>query len=1180
MTTNPCVPLPGWGSIAYGAAPWAGTLPINLIPAFPPYEVFCLGPCGSLLSVAIYPEVDLGPGAQWNYDSLEDAVEMVSGYTGPLSDRVYFDVETNIPDSFTVEWTVRFDDLPLDFSSIADAHVHLGVGSHQGGIVGFFFSQTGIAYEVCPDATTASPLPASAGIIAPGETYVIRVICEEDALVPDTGLVYVYITKSTDVLVTGHVLRFVLPFTHAPTACPLFTTDKAWISVKGQVGEESGIAVSQYCVSSSILAVNYPPIADPGPDQAIQLCHILMLDGSGSYDPEGLGLTYKWRLLEAPAGHPALIEGLNGQPYPLPVPTGFTNKWYSPELEGVASSIVAGDVLVVDGSPYDIVTVGTDGLHGWHVEIDGQLLEDDLDNQSFVIVHQNVVSNAATVKATFYPEIAGFYKFDLKVFDGVIWSAPTEVVANALTSSIPRGCVPDMSFIWGYLSSTWRLVDDKERYETLWSGAAQFMAAELLNLWQYEYSKSLRDVQRTFTRRWLRYPLVQSLEGDTTTLRAIYSPADSSQFDTSTGVAGIVGTSLTIQGTLANTYTVTFYGTGNLSGDQVVSQLTEVLPDYFSCSVVTIGTQSFVRIASTYAFSIVINSTPIFSLTSESGTISGTGGSVAWGSTAYLVQESLSGLGIQENDQLEIDGQLYRIIRVQDSGSGTPNDLITLKDELPATASADWSIPSFFRAESTDLYAGMATAGDLARILIREAASGNSVLARRTVLAASEFDVGVVGVDLTGLNAVVQGGSAYSLTLVGVHRKTRLPLDDLVVDIPYLQQVIKDPPEETLLRRNLDFFIEEHRGANSLRFDQDIWVHEAEDGTLQPDEFLPFSLWAEETFLDNRPIIEDNFGKPIGFTIEDLNSAGANVDYLSAVRGLWYLYFSGPTLENLRTGVQILLGLPFAEVAGVIEEIRTDYSPTQGRLLIRDTASTAVVRSYTYPRALGLEQSPDTGQPYAVGDSVAQFAPLVSGVEAEDYKSASWIRDYVNQGGAFEIQKFFRFLVRVNSDGFDTAAMTFARSFTLKIKPTYTYPIFAILFNADDDSIDVSEAVTFYAKFNIFDSMCCQTTTATIFDQPEDGRDGFNSTVWKTAYDTSQGCGFTVDWGYDKNYLCPKEEVEATICTTLGVSTTLAFDTLPYYDVPIYNVLTPGSPFTWTYGMVLAAGTYCVDVPM
>ncbi|MDV7402570.1 hypothetical protein RZS08_64710, partial [Arthrospira platensis SPKY1] len=78
---------------------------------------------------------------------------------------------------------------------------------------------------------------------------------------------------------------------------------------------------------------------------------------------------------------------------------------------------------------------------------------------------------------------------------------------------------------------------------------------------------------------------------------------------------------------------------------------------------------------------------------------------------------------------------------------------------------------------------------------------------------------------------------------------------------------------------------------------------------LVPDDYPPVGLWAEVTFFDNRPAIESNFGIPIGFTLENLASLANNgVDYLSAVRGLWYTYFNGPRVELLRIGTQILLG--------------------------------------------------------------------------------------------------------------------------------------------------------------------------------------------------------------------------------------------------------------------------------
>ena len=46
---------------------------------------------------------------------------------------------------------------------------------------------------------------------------------------------------------------------------------------------------------------NDPPVADAGPDQVVTTGQVVILDGTGSYDPDGDTLTYQWGLTSGPA---------------------------------------------------------------------------------------------------------------------------------------------------------------------------------------------------------------------------------------------------------------------------------------------------------------------------------------------------------------------------------------------------------------------------------------------------------------------------------------------------------------------------------------------------------------------------------------------------------------------------------------------------------------------------------------------------------------------------------------------------------------------------------------------------------------------------------------------------------------------------------------------------------------
>lgn len=1100
--------------------------PTDLIPAYPPFDIFWLGPCGNLSSLILYSVVTAEPGAQWIYNYTEDAVHMWSGISTGVDSEVYVQIDTNIPNEFTSEWHVTFEHLPVDFTSIATKHIYVGAGSSQGYIAGLMFSQAGIAFVPCPATTTASAIPGSLGLVVEGETYAIRLV------VCSTGT-YIYVTPYSEYLEGGHVLRFVLDAVSAPITCPTFSFDLAWVSVKGVFGDSapSAIWLRQFALTQQLLFADYPPVADAGADQAAQICSIIQLNGTASSDANGHLLEYKWRLLDAPVGSGFVLDGLIGISHPLPVPVGYTDKWYCGSLSEIPpSQISAGDVLLIGGTPYDIASVGTDGLYGWYVQITSVSIPDSLPGQAFKILAQFGLSDAVVGKPTFYPDVAGFYKFDLKV-KGTVWSLPSVAVVNVLSSVVARGCVPDMKFIWGYLSDFWKLVEGRQRYEVVWSGLAQFIASELLNLWQYEYSKSLRDIQRTFQRRWCSYDLRYVPTTAASMFRALYSPYDSEVF-TIGALSGLVGESLVFELPDTTRFTISFYvptsGGTALLPEEAVAQLQKLLPSTFSVSLVqTDSTHAFIRVTATHSFAVVGSTASLFVSMAASGIISGTLGHSIRDGYAFQIDDGtcLSDLGIVENDFLEVGGELYRIVQVQTSGTGSPGNVLTLKDPISGRTASAWSVPSYISHPSADFYNQLVTDGDNAVVEIRDN-YGRSGYRRVRAYGSSSARPEVVAVDTTDLDLYLYVGAAtYTLSLISVFRRSYTPINPLVVDIPHLQDILTSAPETNVLRRNLDYFLETFRAQRCIHFDDRIWVHEV-GGELVADLYPPIAIWAEVTYFDNRPAIEGNFGVPAGFSLEQLQELRANVDYLSAVRGLWYAYLNGPRLSILRIGAQILLGLPFAEEDGTIEEIRTDFSPNTARILIRDTVAAQVVRSYTYKKGLDLETNPDTGLSYAAGDTVKQFSPLVKGVELIDYVSDKhWADAYVDQGSISPLHRFFKFLVRVEYTAFSSAAVSFVRDFMLRVKPTYTYPVFSVLFPAED-AIDVADDTEFSLRQDFFDTI-----------------------------------------GISEEWIARPQVTKSSPFFPMH-------DSIFAWDLPVYDVLDPGTPIAWAYDTTIPGGTY------
>lgn len=1192
MALTECQTPKGWGN-GWGSTPWgggfsSGATPGGPLPFIPPFDLYCV--CGTAMPfIQTYIGVSTTPGSHFTVDLITDDLVV----TSVDSIDAFLFIDSLVPQDYTLEFVVNFEALPPNLSD-PNNHIFFGVVDNAGFCAGLFFSKTDIAYAGAWNAP-ATILPGSSGMVTEGEYYVVRI-----AVNSTIGAVYIYITKVSLALLIGEQLKFILPLIPY-TALPPGTQEGTHVHVDGSFINPSIISLDSICLATGALIPNLAPIANAGADQAARLCQIILLDGSLSFDPEGQPLTYKWRLIDGPIESMFVFGGIDGTTFPLPIPTGFTNKFYSTSFAGPgAIPIVVGDVLVVAGKPYNVTGTGSD-INGDFVTIDGFFLPDNLINAAFKIIKQNGLQTPTEVKATFFPDVPGFYKFDLVVFDGSIFSDPSVAVVNVLESFLPRGCTPDVKFIWDYLSDFWALVDDRERVETVWSGMTQSAATELYTLWQIEYSKSLRDIQRTFIRRWLHYDLfLREPFPEITTIRTIFRGVDSATFVNGT-LAGSITVILSIPffNDLTQSTVVIPAGASIVQAAlQLQAEMQKVDKRITVTAVFVDATHSLLRLNAPFPFTIVIGTTPgTFTVGDTNQPFVQNGGGLLTGKNVYLSPFSLQGIDIKPNDLFYVvrlnpaqDVVVARVMGVADS----PTDplryqRIITQEALPLDSGDVWGIAQKAVSTQLNFFDGLCVTGDVALFEVTDSDSGGVEYMTSRVLGANEgaSNAIAIGTDAAVIPFLARS-DRFTIQLWGIYRRQYMPIEDVIVDIPVLQRIIKNPKDSELLRRNADYFIEKFRGKNCIRFDLRIY---------DVRTFLPLTrLWAEYTFLDNRSSIEGNFGLAVGFTLDDLEKLGTSVDYLSAVRGLWYAFLNGPTVHNLRVGTQILLGLPFAEEDGTIEEIRIDFSPTQGRILIRDKLSTDVVRTYSFPKALTLETNPKTGKPYVVGDSVTQFAPLVTGAEVVDWvKDPTYFQGFLSQGFFYEVEKFHRFLVRVDSPAFSLPSLLFVRNFILLVKPTYTYPLFIVRVQIGDTEISVDDAISYHGKLSLYDAAIFKQPynqyeilpalnvtyeSATMFDQPDPSPGnhpvagdtpptppvGILSGHWVNAFDTSSFGNATgvypafptpdlaVTWGFDRENIAPEMFIVGTARDTRYAAAPAlpTFDSVFVFDRPVW----------------------------
>lgn len=254
---------------------------------------------------------------------------------------------------------------------------------------------------------------------------------------------------------------------------------------------------------------------------------------------------------------------------------------------------------------------------------------------------------------------------------------------------------------------------------------------------------------------------------------------------------------------------------------------------------------------------------------------------------------------------------------------------------------------------------------------------------------------------------------------------------------------------------------------------------------LMPGEFTstspaPRHLWAEISLFDNSPTIEANFGTLVGITKYELDQYGSSQDsYLTVVRGLAYGLVNGPTLLNVVTAANLLLGAPVTPKIGIIHDIDEDFSPSQGKVTIQDIdlggIPQASYRSFLYAREgyaapgfYGLATNPITGTALAVGDVVLDNQVLSRSVAITDYvEDPYWWRRYGSLAGK-ELEKYHSWELVADLLQLPAEDLTLVADFVMMARPVYTKPnVVGLLYLLDE--VTVEDDLSFEGTLLLFD---------------------------------------------------------------------------------------------------------------
>jgi len=902
-----------------------------------------------------------------------------------------------------------------------------------------------------------------------------------------------------------------------------------------------------------------------------------------SYDTDGGSLKGQWRLIEAPDDSDYTLslrdcfttDDGDGDPYTYQLE--HADFGAAPDPTKPATNVVVGTVIVINNNTFIVASIAPGVLDLAVLDLSevnplvwayvGTVPQaDELPINTTDISCKAYLQDFDSVEysppvAYLTTDVTGTYVLAGWVADMEYFSQPAQVVIEARELETLLGETVNGDFLWKYLSDAWSQISEKEYFTEYFSGLVQMAGNQLTKLWQVEKNESLQDIQPYFLYRWLeadhRVPDDDFDEQEWTSsiVPIVMAPAAGAHTGATLEVQYPQGDPDDLGSLTTHTLTVTTATNEVDAVEDLVDQLNALGYGTYSITWET-------HLGSSW-YSIITDAQTIFSGGTALGVIFPAAYSYIPMGAGYVLTRKrfvITDASFMEfaldGHFLVVGGESYTIERfIEDpntsSKTGFVYCIVVVKEDLPQPYANyyTWSIPPFLTSDSVNWENELVFSLDPVQLSL---VKGDDYTEDTCyVVGAQDNKLGFLH-DMTGgvVDFPPENPWWDEWSVTRVDRQRYFPVDEDVWRMPRLQETIDlgaaaVAPDDYLIE-GVQYALRDFRGRHAVMHDHlhppDFTASALDSAHTLRDTVAP-RMWAEHVYVDQKEHISNSFGVSVDFEENDVDHMEV-LEYLSAVRGLWFIFTRGRTLENLSIGLNIFCSLPVNDTAGTITSIQDNAALQNDRIEITDAGGSK--KYYLVSKELGVANNTDTGVPWAIGDSVPRFSILSNGVETADWiQDPDWFdRIKANPGALlyeekfWETQKYHTFQAGIPAGNYSAEFIQKIYDFIMAYRPMHLFmgeEGFYAWKQFSDDVEPQCEIEGFEITLRLHDQLC--GISALMYDSGHH------------VYDPAPGI-------YDQGALdiCPDEHIEVDLSYT--------FTGRPQYDtILVYDyVFTPPLP--------------------